>query len=140
MATPEASQSLEALLRGLTFEFFATGQHKTSWDKFFSIRDAVLLDVRSNEEVHVLSLAPAVNVTVLHIPIHEIPDRVNEIPTDRPVAVFGCAGTRATMVYVYLRTLGFDGVRIMSGGLTEWIGQALPAAVWKRRKAAGEKS
>jgi len=140
MAKPETSQSLGTVLREMTFDVFATGQHKISRDEFFSIRDAVLLDVRSNEEVRVLSLAPAVNLTVLHIPLHEIPNRVDEIPADRSVAVFSSAGIRATMVYVYLRTLGFGGVRIVSGGLPEWIGQALPGAIWKRHRAAGEES
>ena len=140
MAEPETSQSLGTVLRKMTFDVFATGQHKISRDEFFSIRDAVLLGVRSNEEVCVLSLAPAVNLTVLHIPLHEIPNRVDEIPADRSVAVFSSAGIRATMVYVYLRTLGFGGVRIVSGGLPEWIGQALPGAIWKRHRAAGEES
>ena len=140
MAEPETSQSLGTVLRKMTFDVFATGQHKISRDEFFSIRDAVLLGVRSNEEVCVLSLAPAVNLTVLHIPLHEIPDRVDEIPADRPVAVFCSAGIRATMVYVYLRTLGFSKVRIMSGGLPEWIRQAFPSAIWKRHRAAGKES
>ena len=87
-----------------------------------------------------LPIAATVALTVARIPVHEIPNRADETPTDRPVAVFCSAGTRATMAYVCLRTLGLGEVRIMSGGLPELIGHALPGAIWKRQSLMEETS
>ena len=140
MKEPVGPRALENLLRELTFDFFGSGEHRITSDELFSTRGAVLLDVRSEEEVRVLSLGPAPDLTVIHIPTHEIPDRVDEIPGDRPVAVFCSAGIRAAMVTIYLRTLGFDDVRILSGGLSELVRHALPGAIWKRGQSAGEAS
>ena len=135
--SPAGPRPLEALLRELTFDFFGSGEHRMTSEELFSTRGAVLLDVRSEEEVGFLSLGLGPGLRVVHIPTHEIPDRVNEIPVDQPVAVFCTAGIRAAMVYVYLRTQGFDDVRVLSGRLHELAGHALPGAIWKRRQSAG---
>jgi len=126
-------RALEDLLRELTFDYFGSGKHRTTSEELFSTRGAVLLDVRTEQEVRVLSVGPVSDLTVIRIPTHEIPDRVDEIPVDRPIAVFCSAGIRAAMVTIYLRALGFDDVRILSGGLPELVGRALPGAIWKRR-------
>jgi len=87
-----------------------------------------------------LPIAPGLDLTVLHIPIHEVPDRIDEIPAGRRIAVFSWAGIRATMVYVYLHTLGLGKARILPGGLPELIRHALPNAIWKRQTSAGKES
>jgi len=137
---PLEARSLEGLLRELTFEFFGSGKHRITSEELLSAGAAVLLDVRSDEELDLLSLRLAPDLTVIHIPTHEVPDRVEEIPVDLPVAVFCTAGTRAAMVYLYLHALGFDQVRVLSGGLSELVSHALPGAIWKRRRAAGNAS
>ena len=76
----------ENFLKELDLSFWGTAKHKVSPTQFFEqlqIEDTVLLDLRSPEEIGFLALPFA-----LHIPIHELPDRWKEIPTDRLVATF----------------------------------------------------
>ena len=136
----QGSRELGDILTEMTFEFFGSGQHKISLDPLLSKSGAVILDVRSSEEVQTLSLPRSGDMTVLHIPTNEIPDRFSEIPTDRPVAVFCSAGIRAAIVYAYLRTLGFERVRILKGGLADLAEQAKPGKLWKRLGDRGQSS
>jgi len=131
------SRSFDDLLRELTFDFFGSGQHKITADKLLSLPNAVLLDVRSTEEAQTLALPFSHDLTTLHIPTNEIPDRMNEVPKDRPVAVFCSAGIRAAIVYAYLRTKDFGAVRILVGGYPDLTEQAKPGKLWKRLKADG---
>ncbi len=109
---------MDDALRKMDFEFCAAGKHKISAEEFFAAERGVLLDVRSEIERQTarFDLIPISNFECLHIPTEQIPDRVNEIPRDVPVAVF-CSGViRAAMVYAYLVGKGFDNVRILDGG------------------------
>jgi len=130
-------RSFEGVLSEMTFEFFGSGQHKMSVERLFSEPRGVLLDVRSVEEVQTLSLPFAHDLTILHIPTHEIPDRLAEIPTDRPVAVFCSAGTRAAIVYAYLRVKGFEHVCILAGGLADLAEHVKPGKLWMRLRDRG---
>ncbi len=78
-----------------------------------------------------LDLALEHHVTVLRIPTDEIPDRVDEIPRDRVVGVFCPAGTRASIVYAYLRTRGYSDVRIVHGGYEAVVDTIKPEALWQ---------
>ena len=122
-------------LRNLTFEFFGSGRHKISIEQLLAEPGAVLLDVRSPEEVQTLALQFSPDVTMLHIPTDDIPNRIGEIPKDRLVAVFCSAGTRSAIVYAYLRIMGFDRVRILAGGYSDIMDQAKPGKLWKRLTA-----
>jgi len=130
-------RSFDDLLSEMTFDFFGSGQHRVTGEQLLSQSNGVLLDVRSMREVQALSLTFTGEATVLHIPTNEIPDRWGEIPTDRPVAVFCSAGTRAAIVYAYLRMMGFEQVRILVGGLTE---QASLHKIWARSMARRQSS
>ena len=129
------SCSFDDFLRELTFDFFGSGQHKVTAGKLLLLPNAVLLDVRSVEEVQTLVLPFSNDLTTLHIPTNEIPDRLGEIPKDRPVAVFCSAGTRSAIVYAYLRTMGFEQARVLVGGYPDLTEQAKPGEVWKRLNA-----
>jgi len=89
------------------------------------------LDVRSNEELETIAFCLVHHMPVLHIPINEIPERVSEIPRDKIVGVFCSSGVRSTMVYFYLRTLGFDNVRIIEGGYAELVEEFKPGKLLK---------
>ena len=119
-------------LRELTFDFFGSGQHKITMNELLLQDNAVLLDVRSTEEVQTLALPFLHDVKLLHIPTSDIPDRIGEIPADLPVAVFCSAGTRSAIVYAYLRIMGLDRVRILVGGYPDITEQAKPGRLWKR--------
>ncbi len=48
----------------------------------------------------------------IHIPFHELPERLDEVPTDRPVWIYCATGARATMGASYLTRHGHDVVLI----------------------------
>jgi len=75
----------------------------------------VLLDVREVFERQVAVIQPSI-----HIPMGEIPERVEEIPKDRDVIVYCHSGSRSMMVAGYLESLGFERVANLSGGIDAW--------------------
>ena len=89
------------------------------------------MDVRSNEELSTISFSLVHHMPVLHIPINEIPERTNELPHDKIVGAFCSSGVRSTIVYLYLRTLGFENVRIIEGGYAELVNEFKPGKLLK---------
>ena len=124
-------REFDSILRTMTLDFFGGGEHKISPEELFGTKDAVLLDVRSIPEQESLDLLLEHHVAVLRIPTDEIPDRVDEIPRDRLVGVFCSAGTRASIVYAYLRTRGYSEVRIVLGGYEAVLDAIKPEALWQ---------
>jgi len=109
---------MEQVLKGFTLDFFGSGKHKTSPEKFFDEKDAILLDVRSKEEAASLSinLAYHSNIQCINIPVNEIPDKLDEIPAGKHIGVFCSGVVRSAIVYAYLLTKGFLDARILAGG------------------------
>lgn len=77
--------------------------------------DVVLIDVREQyeyDEGHI----PGVTL----IPLGTIPNRLDEIPTDKEV-VFVCrSGNRSNQATQFLQQQGFDNVHNMLGGMNAW--------------------
>lgn len=131
---------MEQVLRSLTLDFFGKGKHKISPDKFFEIENGFLLDVRSKEEAGSFSIKMKFhpNIVCINIPTNEIPDRINEIPKDKSIAVF-CSGTaRSAIVYAYLLSKGFTDVRIVEGGYSTLTDALKPGKVLKVVQGANE--
>ena len=77
--------------------------------------DVVVLDVREPweyEEGHI----PGVTL----IPMQEVPNRLDEIPTDETVIVTCRTGNRSGQVAEYLRQQGYGNVHNMAGGIVAW--------------------
>lgn len=81
----------------------------------------VLLDVREPYERHVAAIEPS-----LHIPMSEVPERLDEIPKDREVVVYCHGGARSLMVAGYLFGRGYRSVANLSGGIDAWSLQVDP--------------
>ncbi|MFN2186732.1 MAG: rhodanese-like domain-containing protein [Anaerolineae bacterium] len=125
-------KTLDEWLGGLDLSFWGTAQHKVTPAQFLERQDsegAVLLDVRSPEEVGQLALPFA-----LHIPIDELPDRWLEVPTDRLVATFCSSLTRAVLAWAYLQLRGLDQVRILDAGYEALAAELKPGRVYKRTR------
>jgi rhodanese-related sulfurtransferase len=137
MTEDDNLESFDRLISEMTFDFFGSGQHKISADKLFSRPEGILLDIRSKEEVDTLSLPLSHDITLLHIPTDEIPERLAEIPADQPVAIFCSAGIRAAIIYAYLRLNNYKQVRILVGGLEDLVKHAKPGSLWKRLQSRG---
>lgn len=122
-------------MESMTFEFFGSGNHKTKASNHFLKKDALFLDVRSQEECNTLSFNLIHHMPVVHIPIDEIPKRIQEIPKDKEIGVFCSSGVRATIVYVYLRAAGYKNIRILEGGYHDVIEEFKPSNLLKKIKS-----
>jgi len=119
---PDAS--FDKWIAACDFTFWSHGQHKVMADQFLKAwaqGDALLLDVRTDEEIQYLTLPKA-----LHIPFHDLPSRWQEIPRDRLVATFCSGGERAAVAYAYLHARGLENVRILVGGYSHLSDELLP--------------
>jgi rhodanese-related sulfurtransferase len=73
-----------------------------------------LLDVRERFEWEQVRIPAA-----RHIPMNDVPDRLGELPRDRPIVVFCAHGSRSYGVAHYLREQGFAADNL-EGGITQW--------------------
>lgn len=122
-------EKFDDLLRNFDLEFFGNGKHKITFEKMMELNKenkVFILDVRTKEENECVKIEFATN-----IPIDEIPDRINEIPKNKTVAVFCSSATRATIVYTYLQLKGYSDVKILLNGLGEIAGFFKPGYVLK---------
>ena len=81
----------------------------------------VVVDVRTESEWNAGHIEDA-----LHIHGGTLPDRVEEIPADRPVAVVCGSGYRASIASSFLRREGFEDVTNVLGGMSAWKAADLP--------------
>ena len=127
---------IENVMRSLTFEFFGGGKHKIKPSEFLAKDNALFLDVRSKEEANTLSFELLHHkIPVLNIPITEVPDRLEEIPKDRFIGVFCSSGVRSSIVYIYLRSKGYDNVLILEGGYNSVAEEFKPGILLKTIKS-----
>lgn len=124
---------MEPVLRKLTLEFFGKGKHKISPDNFFQLENGVFLDVRSKEEADSISigLKTQPHTESKNIPVHEIPDRLSELPKDKPIGVFCPANVRSAITYAFLLSKGFLQVYIIEGGYADLTDALKPGPVFK---------
>jgi len=80
----------------------------------------VVLDVRNPdeyEEAHVPG--------VVLIPLGELVERVDEVPTDGPLPVICRSGARSMQAAEYLRGQGIDAMNVV-GGTLAWVDAGFP--------------
>ena len=86
-------------------------------------RNYLLLDVREDSEFLQFSF----NVPrVLHIPLSELLDRINEIPMNEKVIVACLTGERSLRVVFLLYEYGFTNLVNMKKGLSKWVQKGYP--------------
>lgn len=77
--------------------------------------EVVLLDVREPDELARASVDGA-----MHIPMNEIPARLDELDRDKPITVMCHGGARSMRVATFLTAQGFDRVFNLRGGIDAW--------------------
>ena len=77
--------------------------------------DATLLDVREPWEREAARIEPS-----QHIPMGDIPARVQEIDPEQRVIVYCHHGVRSLNVTAWLRQQGYEQVQSMTGGIDRW--------------------
>lgn len=75
----------------------------------------LVLDVREAWELEIARLPFAT-----HLPMNQIPDRLEELPRDQPIIVMCRSGVRSLQVAQYLEQRGFDRVANLAGGILAW--------------------
>ena len=96
-----------------------------SVDQAAKLRDqgAFILDVREPSEWTQFHIPGATL-----IPLGELPNRLNEVPKDRPVVVVCRTGHRSAQGRDILKNAGFTNITSMTGGVTQWQTQGLAIA------------
>ncbi len=84
--------------------------------------DAVLLDVREDDEWQNGHIAGA-----QHIPMGDVPTRIDEIDRDATLYVICHAGGRSQRVAQYLARNGFEPVNV-AGGMLSWVQAGRPVS------------
>ena len=97
------------------------------------MENAFLLDVRSREEADSISISLKLhpNIESKNIPVHEIPDRLDETPKDKTIGVFCPANVRSAITYAYLLSKGYPDVRIIEGGYSDLTDALKPGPLLK---------
>jgi rhodanese-related sulfurtransferase len=81
---------------------------------------AVMVDVREDDEWEAGHAPVAV-----HVPVGQVVDRMDELPTDRTIVCMCRMGGRSGSVAVHLAGVGYD-VRNIAGGMQAWAAVGLP--------------
>ncbi|MFN8570004.1 MAG: rhodanese-like domain-containing protein [Kouleothrix sp.] len=82
----------------------------------------LLLDVRSAQEFTVDGHVAG----AILIPLPELERRLNELPTDRPIACICHSGNRSTTACDLLARHGFTRLRNVQGGMIAWAQAGYP--------------
>src|SRR5271156_2819021 len=75
-------------------------------------KEHMVLDVREARELDICQLEGA-----LHVPMAEIPARVDDLPTHQPLVILCHHGVRSQMVVDFLRDAGFGNAVNLDGGI-----------------------
>jgi len=85
-------------------------------------RAPLVVDVRETWELERCALADAI-----HVPMHELPGRLGEIPRDRDLVVVCHHGVRSRLAAHFLARAGFPAVWNLAGGVAAWAQDVDPA-------------
>ena len=83
--------------------------------------NVAFLDVREDSELEICRIDGA-----LHIPMGQIPERVDSLPKDKTIIVFCHHGMRSANVQQYLEAKGFDNLVNLAGGIHAWAVEVNP--------------
>ncbi|GAC69317.1 rhodanese-like domain-containing protein [Gordonia soli] len=89
-------------------------------DDFSEETGRVMLDVREDDEWAAGHIRGA-----LHIPLGDVPARIDEIDPDAELLVVCHSSGRAMRVLQYLDQIGYEGVCVR-GGMVDWVQSGKP--------------
>ena len=78
--------------------------------------DFTLLDVRTENEV----LFSTISSISIHIPMNEIPTKIENIEKNKELIVYCKSGKRSAKVCEYLTNNDFPNVKNLTGGILAW--------------------
>ncbi|MGG1514791.1 rhodanese-like domain-containing protein [Paenibacillus oryzisoli] len=75
----------------------------------------IIVDVREDEEV-----AQGMIPGAVHIPLGQLPERMNDFPKAEEVILVCRSGNRSGRALAFLEAQGVSGLKNMTGGMLEW--------------------
>ena len=76
----------------------------------------------------------------LHVAAGSLPDRLDDLPRDRPIATVCASGYRASVAASLLRNAGFTNVSWVAEGVPAWRAQGHPVELGEPDEAAADES
>ncbi len=95
--------------------------------------NTLLLDVRTREENSFGAIAGSVN-----IPIDELRERIDELPTDKEIHIYCAVGLRGYLALRILAARGFKNIKNLSGGYKTYSIATAPITIDKAIKILAE--
>lgn len=83
--------------------------------------DAVIIDVREDEELAEVSVPGAI-----HVPLGELPNNIASLPEGKELLMFCRSGNRSAYATAYLQQAGIENVSNVEGGIISWVEAGLP--------------
>ena len=90
-------------------------------EKLAAGEDICLVDIRTPAEIVQAAIPNAI-----HLPMHLLPLRMNELPRDKEVVLYCRSGARSYHACLYLAQQGFDNAINLRGGIIAWARHGFP--------------
>jgi rhodanese-related sulfurtransferase len=74
-----------------------------------------VVDIRTEAEV-----ARGVIDGAIHIPMHLLPFKAEELPQDKPVVLYCHSGARSAQACAFMASKGFNNMHNLTGGILAW--------------------
>ncbi len=121
---------LSQKLKQMDLNWLSQSNHKISLEAFvekWKAGEALILDVRTEEETKLFNL----DAFGIRIPLHQLPDRLDEVPKDKLVCTLCPGKIRAAIAYTFLLEAGFENVKVLASSLSELVDYLKPGVVKK---------
>lgn len=90
------------------------------WEKFLSTEDAVILDVRTDEEVISGKVPQSINIDIYKG--QGFIYKIEELDKDKTYFVYCRSGARSAQACSIMNQLGFEHTYNLEGGIMQWEG------------------
>jgi len=112
-------KALDEVVAEMDFDFLGSGEHAMSVEgvrKVLGNEHFVFLDIRTDQEVGYVVFPFAT-----HIPLHELPARMGELPKDKCIVAFCSSVFRGAVAYTCLRAHGFEEVKGLAASMEDLV-------------------
>ncbi|WP_291275984.1 rhodanese-like domain-containing protein [Flavobacterium sp.] len=90
------------------------------WEKFLSTEDAVILDVRTDEEVISGKIPQSINIDIYKG--QGFIYKIEELDKDKTYFIYCRSGARSAQACSIMNQLGFEHTYNLEGGIMQWEG------------------
>ncbi|WP_430612406.1 rhodanese-like domain-containing protein [Flavobacterium sp. JP2137] len=90
------------------------------WENFQQDENAVILDVRTEEEFEEIAIPNSLNIDIYKG--QGFLDEINKLDKDKKYYVYCKAGGRSNQACLLMNQLGFESTYNLLGGISDWTG------------------